>query len=73
MARTGEISLLLERHECGIVIEPGDSTELACQILRLKNDPELCATMGRRARDLLERKFTRRNAITRWIDLLRNL
>jgi colanic acid biosynthesis glycosyl transferase WcaI len=72
MARNGEISSLLERYQCGIVIDPGDSIELARQILRLKNDPDICATMGRRARELLECKFTRHSAIKRWTKLLRS-
>lgn len=73
MAKNGEIPSLLESHGCGIVIDPADSTDLARQILRLKNDPDICATMGRCARELLECKFTRHRAIKRWTELLRGL
>jgi len=70
MARDGEISTLIESHGCGIVIDPGDSTDFARQILRLKNDPDTCAAMGRRARELLECEFTRHGAIKRWTELI---
>jgi colanic acid biosynthesis glycosyl transferase WcaI len=73
MARDGEISSLIEHHQCGIVIEPGDSPDLARQILRLKNDPDTCAMMGQRARQLLECEFTRDRAIKRWAELLHDL
>lgn len=73
MAKDGEISRLLERYGCGIVVDPGDSVSLAREILRLKNDPDVCAAMGRRARKLLENKFTRQNAIEQWTGLLRGL
>lgn len=73
MARNCEISCLLERHCCGIVIDPGDSVSLAREILRLKNDPDMCTAMGQRARELLEREFTRQKAIDRWAELLRGV
>ena len=73
MARDGEISALIEHHQCGIVIEPGDSNGLAREIVRLKNDPATCRTMGQRARELLESQFTRHEAIKRWMELFRTL
>lgn len=73
MDKNGEISCDLEHYGCGIVIEPGDSTTLAREILRLKNDDAACALMGRRARGLLEWKYRREKAINRWTELLRRL
>jgi colanic acid biosynthesis glycosyl transferase WcaI len=73
MAKTGEVSREIERFGCGIVIEPGDSERLACEILRLKDDGVECAIMGRRARELLEQKYQRKRSINRWIELLQRL
>jgi colanic acid biosynthesis glycosyl transferase WcaI len=73
MARDGEIAALVKRYGCGSVIDPGDSIGLASEIVRLKNDPHICLTLGQRARELLESQFTRDTAIKRWTELLRAL
>jgi colanic acid biosynthesis glycosyl transferase WcaI len=73
MAKSGEISSLLEDYGCGIAIDPGDSISLARELVRLKNNPDICARMGQRARELLEFRFTRDRAIREWIELFRAL
>ncbi len=51
---------LVERHEAGVFARPGDPADLAAQVLRLRDDPELAAAYGRNARRLAEGEFDRR-------------
>jgi glycosyltransferase involved in cell wall biosynthesis len=66
MARDGEIASLVDTHDCGLVIEPGDGDALAAALTRLAHAPETCAAMGRRARAMLDQHFSRRQALARW-------
>jgi colanic acid biosynthesis glycosyl transferase WcaI len=65
-AKNGEIAQLVSTYNCGIVVEPGDSDALANAIVHLSNNAEETASMGRRARVMLEARFTRRHAFERW-------
>jgi colanic acid biosynthesis glycosyl transferase WcaI len=69
-AADGDIARLVLQHDCGIVIEPGDSDRLAEAIGALADDPAQAAAMGSRARAMLEAQFTRQHAIERWQDLI---
>ncbi len=69
-ARDGEVARLVRRHDCGIVVEPGEGELLADTLRRLRADPDRIAEMGRRARAMLDRYFTRRHAFARWQSLL---
>ena len=69
----GEIAQMVAQHHCGIVIEPGHSDALVESILRLFADAELRATMGLRARAMLEADFTRQQALQRWDSLLQRI
>ena len=69
-ARDGEIAQLIQEHKCGLVIEPGQAAALAEAIARLSSDAQLLATMGARARAMLDANFTRRQALDRWRDVL---
>lgn len=71
--RDGEIAQMVAQHHCGIVIEPGHSDALVESILRLFADAELRATMGLRARAMLEADFTRQQALQRWDSLLQRI
>lgn len=51
---------LVERHEAGLFARPGDAADLADQVLRLRDDPDLTAALGRNARRLAEAEFDRR-------------
>lgn len=51
---------LVERHGAGLAARPGDPADLAAQILRLRDDRELTARLGRGARALAEARFDRR-------------
>jgi glycosyltransferase involved in cell wall biosynthesis len=70
MSERGEISELVRENKCGLVVEPGRADVLADSISRLYRDPESARTMGRRARSLLEDRFSRRRALSRWRALL---
>jgi glycosyltransferase involved in cell wall biosynthesis len=50
---------LVERHEAGVFARPGDPADLAAQVLRLRDDPEMAAAYGRNARRLAEGEFDR--------------
>jgi glycosyltransferase involved in cell wall biosynthesis len=69
-AADGEIANLVRNHNCGRVIEPGESGKLATTILELSKNPEQLATMGRNIRAMLDMKFTRRAAFRRWSAVL---
>jgi glycosyltransferase involved in cell wall biosynthesis len=69
-AKDGEIAQLIDQHDCGIVVEPGDSETLAHAILDLSTNRERIADMGHRARAMLEALFSRRQALKSWQTLL---
>ena len=69
-ARNGEIAALVERHDCGIAVEPGNAEGLAGAIIALAQDDRRRDDMGRRARALLETEFSRTRALSRWQKLI---
>jgi len=69
-AADGETALLVRKHNCGIVIEPGNGRRLAEELLLLSKDPVRVAEMGNHARAMLQAFFSRRKALARWQDLL---
>jgi colanic acid biosynthesis glycosyl transferase WcaI len=69
-ASDGEIACLVRRHECGLVIEPGDGQALAEALIPLCDDPLRAAEMGKRARAMLDARFARKHAFARWESLL---
>ncbi len=72
-ARDGEIAGLVQRHDCGIVVEPGEGELLADTLRCLRADPGRLAEMGRRARAMLDARFTRQNAFQCWRSLIEEL
>jgi glycosyltransferase involved in cell wall biosynthesis len=69
-ARNGEIGRLVEQHDCGLTIEPGDGAGLAESLMRLVADPPRAAEMGKRARAMLDQRFSRQRALARWQSVL---
>lgn len=65
----GEIARLVTRHDCGVVIAPGDSAGLANAIRAARDNPARRAEMGRNARNLLDRSFRKQYALERWKSL----
>jgi glycosyltransferase involved in cell wall biosynthesis len=72
-ASDGEISGFLRRHDCGVVVEPGDGRLLADTLCRLRADPDRLTRMGHHARAMLDAHFTRRQAFNRWRSLVEEL
>jgi len=56
--RTGGVPEVIEDGGCGILIEPGNATELAQAVLRLADSPDMRRSFGRRARELAATKFS---------------
>jgi glycosyltransferase involved in cell wall biosynthesis len=50
---------LVEEHEAGVYVRPGDAADLAEQVLALRDDPERARRYGANARALAEREFDR--------------
>ncbi len=69
-ASDGEIAGLVRRHDCGVVVEPGDGGCLAATLRRLRAEPGQLVEMGHRARAMLDAHFTRRQAFNRWRSLV---
>ncbi len=69
-ARDGEIARLVQEHNCGLVIEPGQADTLAAALAQLSTDAPSLAAMGLRARAMLDARFTRRHAFDQWSDVL---
>jgi glycosyltransferase involved in cell wall biosynthesis len=61
---------LVERHQAGLFVRPGDAGDLAAKIELLRRDPELKLRMGRNARELAEREFARDMLADRALALL---
>ncbi len=68
--KVGEIPDVLAAGQCGIVVEPGDSTSLVKAILDLRRDEAMRRTMGQNARALFERSYARESATGRFADVL---
>lgn len=45
-------------NECGYVARPGDPDDFAHKILEVTNNPSMCKKLGRRARELAERRYS---------------
>ena len=61
---------LVEENGAGLFARPGDPAHLAEQLIRLRDDPELRAAMGSRARALAESQFDRRELVARVREVL---
>ena len=66
LSRNGEIASLVRAYECGVVVEPGNSDELARAISDLSSNVITREIMGRRARAMLKANFTRQHAFENW-------
>ena len=69
-AADGEIARLIEEARCGFTVAPGDGTALMARILQLATDPELCASMGARARATFEQRWDKERAVEQWEEVL---
>ncbi len=72
-ASDGELGTLVQRHDCGFVVEPGDAKGLADLLTRLAGEPQSLAAMGKAARALLDARFSRARALESWRRLIGEL
>ncbi len=68
--RSCDLAQLVIKEGCGIVVEPGEASELADQLLRLSRAPEAVAAMGRRARELYRSRFGLERSLDSYEQLL---
>jgi len=61
---------LVEEHAAGVYVPTGDGQAMAEAIMRLADDPALCAKMGRNARRLAEDRFGRDAQAGHLLDVL---
>ena len=57
-AGRGEAAELIQKENCGIVVEPGNAKELAAAMRKLCDSRELAKEMGRNGRRLAEQSFS---------------
>jgi len=69
-APDGELARIIRTHDCGFVIEPGDSDTLAARIRELAGDRDRARTIGLRGRALYDEKFAPRIALAAWERIL---
>jgi colanic acid biosynthesis glycosyl transferase WcaI len=72
-ATDGELARLVRENRCGLVVAPGDSEALARELSRLAGDRASLADMGKRARHMLDARFTRQHALAQWGQLIERL
>lgn len=72
-ARDGELGTLVQRHDCGFVVEPGNAKGLADLLTRLAGEPQSLRAMGKAARALLDARFSRAQALESWRRLVGEL
>jgi hypothetical protein len=65
------LGIWARKHDCGIVVEPGEGEVLADTLRRLRANSDRLAGMGHRLRAVLDAHFTRRHALERWGTLSR--
>jgi glycosyltransferase involved in cell wall biosynthesis len=69
----GELGRLIRENGIGFALPASVPARLAEAVLALARDPQACREQGWRARNLLERRFSRHEAHRRWHHLLTNL
>ena len=62
----GEIAKMIEQAQCGLTIASGNSQELVSVIVAMAQNPELCRSMGLRARAAFEQNWDKALALRNW-------
>lgn len=68
--RSCDLAQLVRQEGCGIVVEPGEASELAEQLLHLSRNPDEVLGMGRRAASLYSRQFGLERSLDRYESVL---
>ena len=66
----GEAKKLIEEAGCGIVVEPEDAHELTRTILKLYENPAICAQFGKKGRSYIVKHFSRERLATDYLKIL---
>jgi colanic acid biosynthesis glycosyl transferase WcaI len=66
----GEIARVLREAQCGVSIAVEAGADFAAALRMLRGQPGICASMGRRARDVSVAKYSARTALEKWIGVL---
>jgi len=69
----GVIRQVVEKADCGVFVQPGDSNELAFQIKQLENDMEGTRKMGLRGREFVRQHFDREQLACKMETILQEL
>ena len=72
-AKDGELALLVQRHRCGYVIEPGNPSGLVEVLRRLSKDSSELTRMGHAARAMSNDCFSRERALRKWQNVLEEI
>jgi colanic acid biosynthesis glycosyl transferase WcaI len=72
-AKDGELATLVQRHQCGFVVAPGDAAGLARLLRRLADERIALIPLGRAARIMSDTYFSREQAFQRWQEVLEDV
>ena len=66
----GWLADLINEHKCGIAVPPDNPAEFADALEKMADNPEKTQQMGRNARQLAEKYFSRRHLAAKFVDWL---
>ena len=69
----GEIPTILAQEDCGHTVRPGEAEALAHYIESLADDRPKVDRLGKNARDVFERKFSKTRSLVKWKALIDSL
>jgi glycosyltransferase involved in cell wall biosynthesis len=69
----GQAKQILERSRAGICVEPENPAALCDAILRLRQDRELCESLGRNGREYIANNLSRQRTAAEYLETLRGL
>lgn len=73
MRERSEIAMSVRESGCGYVVPPRDSEELAARIRHLYDHPDVALEMGKRARQSLEKQYSRKVIAGKYFELLKQV
>ncbi|MHC4585044.1 MAG: glycosyltransferase family 4 protein [Planctomycetota bacterium] len=73
MAECSEVAMSIRESGCGYVVSLGDPGALAEKIRYVFHNPDVAKEMGKKARESLERSYSRRLVAGKYLDLLREV
>ena len=69
----GELTYILENHNCGMYAPAGDATAFAELIKHLSQNRDECKMMGENARKLILQKFTKAYGTARYVEIIKSV